>query len=42
MIPKKPVPHSMRGGYRFSEKIIRQQEAAKRGLPSFCRGPQLK
>jgi hypothetical protein len=20
MIPKKPAPHSMRGGYRFSEK----------------------
>src|ERR1700730_4820341 len=22
MIPKKPAPHSMRGGYRFSEKIM--------------------
>jgi sulfur-oxidizing protein SoxY len=26
MIPKKPAPHLMRGGYRFSEKIMLQQE----------------
>src|SRR5215831_10787667 len=25
MIPKKPAPHLMRGGYRFSEKIMLQQ-----------------
>jgi len=24
MIPKKPAPHLMRGGYRFSEKIMLQ------------------
>src|SRR5262249_23605487 len=27
MIPKKPAPHVMRGGYRFSKKIMLQQEA---------------
>jgi hypothetical protein len=26
MIPKKPAPHVMRGGNRFSEKIMRQQK----------------
>src|SRR5262249_19146439 len=26
MIPKKPAPHLMRGGNRFSEKIMRQQK----------------
>jgi 1-acyl-sn-glycerol-3-phosphate acyltransferase len=26
MIPKKPVPHLMRDGHRFSEKIMRHQE----------------
>jgi hypothetical protein len=26
MIPKKPVPHLMRDGNRFSEKIMRQQK----------------
>jgi hypothetical protein len=25
MIPKKPAPDLIRGGYRFSEKIMRQQ-----------------
>jgi len=25
MIPKKPVPDLIRGGYRFSEKIMLQQ-----------------
>jgi hypothetical protein len=25
MIPKKPAPHLMRGGYRFSEKIMLKQ-----------------
>ena len=25
MIPKKPVPHSMRDGHRFSDKIMRSQ-----------------
>ena len=24
MIPKKPAPHLMRGGHRFSEKIMLQ------------------
>jgi hypothetical protein len=27
MIRKKPAPHLMRGGNRFSEKIMRQKEA---------------
>jgi hypothetical protein len=27
MIPKKPAPDLIRGGYRFSEKIMLQQEA---------------
>src|SRR5438874_4662603 len=27
MIPKKPVPHLVRGGNRFSEKIMLQQRA---------------
>src|SRR5262249_58935693 len=26
MIPKKPAPHLMRGGYRFSEKIMRRMK----------------
>jgi len=26
MIPKKPAPHLMRGGYRFSEKIMRNEQ----------------
>jgi hypothetical protein len=26
MIRKKPAPHLMRGGYRFSEKIMLNQE----------------
>jgi hypothetical protein len=30
MIPKKPAPHLMRGGYGFSEKIMRQQEIKAR------------
>jgi hypothetical protein len=30
MIPKKPAPHLMRGGYRFSEKIKRQIKATTR------------
>jgi len=34
MIPKKPAPHLMRGGYRSSEKIILQQEAVPR-RPAF-------
>src|SRR5438105_2247159 len=33
MIPKKPAPHLMRGGYRFSEKIMLQ----KRGGLAFPR-----
>jgi hypothetical protein len=32
MIPKKPAPHLMRGGYRFSEKIMRQQEGPDRSV----------
>jgi len=28
MIPKKPAPHLMRGGYRFSDKIMRQIKEA--------------
>ena len=27
MIPKKPAPDVIRGGYRFSEKIMLKQEA---------------
>jgi hypothetical protein len=27
MIPKKPAPDLIRGGHRFSEKIMLQQEA---------------
>src|SRR5260370_26175800 len=27
MIPKKPAPDAIRGGYRFSEKIMLQQQA---------------
>jgi hypothetical protein len=27
MIPKKPAPHLMRGGNRFSEKIMLKQRA---------------
>jgi hypothetical protein len=27
VIPKKPAPDLIRGGYRFSEKIMLQQEA---------------
>jgi len=27
MIPKKPAPHLMRGGPRFSDKIMREQMA---------------
>jgi hypothetical protein len=27
MIPKKPAPDLIRGGYRFSEKIMLRQEA---------------
>jgi hypothetical protein len=30
MIPKKPAPHLMRGGYRFSEKIMRQPKRIER------------
>jgi len=30
MIPKKPAPHLMRGGYRFSEEIVLQQELKAR------------
>lgn len=26
MIPKKPAPHLMRGGYRFSDKIMRKMK----------------
>jgi hypothetical protein len=26
MIPKKPAPHLMRGGYRFSDKIMLNQK----------------
>jgi hypothetical protein len=26
MIPKKPAPHAMRGGKRFSEKILLQKK----------------
>ena len=33
MIPKKPAPHSMRGGYRFSEKIMLNQKAAAATYP---------
>jgi len=32
MIPKKPAPHLMRGGYRFSEKIMPKQDY-KKGEP---------
>jgi hypothetical protein len=28
MIPKKPAPDLIRGGYRFSEKIMLQQACA--------------
>jgi hypothetical protein len=27
MIPKKPAPDVIRGGYRFSEKIMLEQQA---------------
>jgi hypothetical protein len=27
-VPKKPVPHMMRGGHRFSGKIMHKQESA--------------
>jgi hypothetical protein len=27
MIPKMPAPHLMRGGYRFSEKIMRKTKS---------------
>jgi hypothetical protein len=30
MIPKKPAPDVIRGGYRFSEKIMLQQKACNR------------
>ena len=29
MIPKKPAPHLMRGGNRFSDKIMLKQEGVK-------------
>jgi hypothetical protein len=32
MIPKKPAPHLMRGGYRFSEKIMLQEYVRRRIL----------
>jgi hypothetical protein len=31
MIPKKPAPHVMRGGYRFLEKIVLQPRLACAG-----------
>src|SRR5262245_12814736 len=31
MIPKKPAPHLMRGGYRFSEKIMHQIDKPNQG-----------
>jgi hypothetical protein len=33
MIRKKPAPHLMRGGYRFSEKIMLKKQGS--GLKSF-------
>jgi hypothetical protein len=33
MIPKKPAPNSIRGGYRFSEKtLLKQQAKAKQRI----------
>jgi hypothetical protein len=29
MIPKEPAPHLMRGGYRFSDKIMQSEEKAQ-------------
>jgi hypothetical protein len=34
MIPKKPAPDLIRGGTRFSEKIMPKQMAAAAGTPS--------
>jgi hypothetical protein len=31
MIPKKPAPHVMRGGNRFSEKIVLQKKLERDG-----------
>jgi hypothetical protein len=37
MIPKKPAPHLMRGGYRFSEEIMRKRKRAAIGQGAvFC------
>jgi hypothetical protein len=33
MIPKKPAPHSMRGGHRFSEKIMLQENRQTAAAP---------
>ena len=41
MIPKKPAPDLIRGGYRFSEKImLKQEREARRGarLSALHRG----
>jgi hypothetical protein len=41
MMPKKPAPHVMRGGYRFSENIMLQQETSmmpKKPAPHVMRG----
>jgi hypothetical protein len=32
MIPKKPAPHLMRGGYRFSKKIMLQDKEKEESI----------
>jgi hypothetical protein len=40
MIPKKPAPDLIRGGHRFSEKIMLQQKSMipKKPAPDLIRG----
>jgi hypothetical protein len=38
MIPEKPAPDVIRGGYRLSEKIMLQQEAMAALIQSALRG----
>jgi ribosomal subunit interface protein len=41
MIPKKPAPHLMRGGYRFSEKIMLHERATEIFMPLRVSGKNI-
>jgi hypothetical protein len=42
MIRKKPAPHLMRGGYRFSEKIMLNQKPSARIAHFAVSGARMK